>query len=485
MGTLVVTDPEASQTHRCVVVGSSPPLRIDGLDIVVAKPLDHETYGRFLKLQVRCEDDGAPPRSLTSTIEVAITNVDEPPVAVALAGASSIFTNTTVGTAVGVLQCHDADSPQRVVSSKDGYRVEILPGESAGLFRVDTSDQSSGVIMLRTAAPFLVARPKILSLGVRCTDPAGLFVDANVSIAVIPSEPTKTTTTTNPHSPPPATPTDDSTTPLDGNADGVQVSGSPGRGGPSMYPVSAPPSGSNNRGNTAQSESPDAPNTAGMATITAIGVAIGAVVLLIGSCLFFVFFAKRQQKMHARRNRQIRFQQAVAISAEVGPEHFGAQTNFSGAPRGPGGGNNVPVAVELGSIVMDSDVAGDLEKGDGASVPIAATAEIDANSVKLHSNPLRPPTRCAPIKEAATTSSYHGSGDGDGRRSIGSVDSFDSNYEGKAVGSEHGAVDAVKEEQQEEQEQDQEREDGVGQSNDSETVPPPSGLQLATPEIEL
>eukprot|EP00947_MAST-08B_sp_MAST-8B-sp1_P001652 g1652.t1 len=304
VGTLVVTDPEASQTHRCVVVGSSPPLRIDGLDIVVAKPLDHETYGRFLKLQVRCEDDGAPPRSLTSTIEVAITNVNEPPVAVALAGASSIFTNTTVGTAVG-----------------------------------------------------------------------------------------------------------------------------------------------------------------------------------------------RQQKMHARRNRQIRFQQAVAISAEVGPEHFGAQTNFSGSPRspwspnyaggGPGGGNNVPVAVELGSIVMDSDAAGDLEKGGGASVPIAATAETDANSVKLHSNPLRPPTRCAPIKEAATTSSYHGSGDGDGRRSIDSVDSFDSNYEGKAVGSEHGAVDAVKEEQEQEQEQDQERQDGVGESNDSETVPPPSGLQLATPEIEL
>ena len=150
VGTVTASDPDAGQMVTFMIIGgnASGAFAINAttgeITVADAAPLDFETTPSF-SLTVQGTDDGVPALTGTATITVDLTNVDEPPVAVA---DSATVTEDDPATVINVL-ANDTDvdgGPMTIQSTSDpaGGTVVITGGGTGLTYQPDVNFCNDG-----------------------------------------------------------------------------------------------------------------------------------------------------------------------------------------------------------------------------------------------------------------------------------------------------------------------------------------------------
>jgi VCBS repeat-containing protein len=135
VGTATFTDPDTGQSHTFAITagntGGAFAIGASSGEITVAAALDFETLAAY-SLTVEVTDDGAPALSGSNTVDITVTDVDDPPVAV---DDAATVTEDDLATAIDVLT-NDTDQdggPKAIASASDPVNgTVVLTGGSPG-----------------------------------------------------------------------------------------------------------------------------------------------------------------------------------------------------------------------------------------------------------------------------------------------------------------------------------------------------------------
>ena len=119
VGPLSTSDPDSGQTHQYVLVdGDGGAFGLDATSntIVVKGKLDFETKAKY-QIKVTSTDNGKPAMSITKTIAITITDVNERPATPTLSK-TTVKENSRNGTVVGTFNAVDPDRPAQKISYK-------------------------------------------------------------------------------------------------------------------------------------------------------------------------------------------------------------------------------------------------------------------------------------------------------------------------------------------------------------------------------
>ena len=143
VGVLSVSDPDVGDRHSFALVGGpgdagNAAFVIDGALLKTAAPLDHESSPIYV-VRVAATDRAG--HRVVRVFSIAVADVDEAPVDVALSGAS-VREHQPAGTLVGVLSVSDPD-----VGDRHSFALVAGPGDAGNAaFVIDGA-------LLKTAAP--------------------------------------------------------------------------------------------------------------------------------------------------------------------------------------------------------------------------------------------------------------------------------------------------------------------------------------------
>jgi hypothetical protein len=141
---------------------------LDGSTLLTSERLDHEAHPTYA-VRIRATDSGG--LVVEKALTVTATNVNEPPISIALNDAS-VAENQPVGTVVGQLSATDTDTPDTDTFS--------LPAGQA-----DNSQFAISGTNLRAAAVFDREAKASYTVLVRATDLGGLTVDQLLTVTIV------------------------------------------------------------------------------------------------------------------------------------------------------------------------------------------------------------------------------------------------------------------------------------------------------------
>jgi hypothetical protein len=181
VGSVPATDADAGQTLSYAIAAGNTgtAFAIDAagqITVANAAAVDFEANPSFT-LTVTATDDGAPTMSDTTSVAIALTDVNEAPVATD--GAFAVAENAGVGTSVGTVVATDPDlDPPNPPSANATLTFAISGGNVGNVFAIDAN---TGEITT-AAAPVLANSPYVLV--VTATDGGALSDTANITITV-------------------------------------------------------------------------------------------------------------------------------------------------------------------------------------------------------------------------------------------------------------------------------------------------------------
>ena len=174
VGTLAAVDADSGQTHTFTKVtgtgdSDNAHFNISGTDLILIPSADFETKSSY-SVRVQADDNNG--GTFEKALTVTITNVNETPTALALAG-SSVNENVAASTMVGTFSTTDADAG-------DTSTYSLVTGTGS----TDNASFNISGSTLRANAGIDFEAGSTRSIRVRTTDAGGLFFENTFTITV-------------------------------------------------------------------------------------------------------------------------------------------------------------------------------------------------------------------------------------------------------------------------------------------------------------
>ncbi|XP_074662803.1 protocadherin Fat 4-like [Tubulanus polymorphus] len=178
VGVLSTDDPDGTQTHVYTLINTASGelvtelknvFKIDGNKVIVGTPgdfLDHEKHPYF-SLDIKAEDNGVPPLSITKTVYVSVKNVNEAP-SIVRPTTFQVKEDEAIGKEIGTIKATDPDSkkPANVIGNGDFMDLINGKGGLPGGIGAVGGGLPGGIsqIVTNSAQCYIVTSPETINL---------------------------------------------------------------------------------------------------------------------------------------------------------------------------------------------------------------------------------------------------------------------------------------------------------------------------------